>query len=886
LKTTASFHLTDGDVARFVSGELSLAERNQARAHIDSCAQCRATVFATTESGPRDRGGAPMVPLAARTLVGRYIVLELIGSGGMGAVYAAVDPKLGRRVALKLLRSDRTSAERRALLLREAQVLARINHPNVATVYDVGDVDGQVFLAMELVEGGTLREWMRARPRGWREVLAMLCAAGDGVLALHRAGLVHHDFKPDNVLIGADGRPRVTDFGLALPVGTRLERRGGTPAYMAPEQMLGDPADARADIFAFCVTLWEALYGARPFDGESLSTLRDAIQSGVLVEPPRDRAVPAWLRRLVSSGLRPNPVDRPPSLEALLARLRVDPSRRLRRWLVAASVVGLAAGGGVAVERVMAARAASCAQAGLLPDGIWDAGRRAAMKASFAKTGVPYADVSFATVSGALDEYARAWRAMRVEACEATRVRRVQPDEVLALRMTCLDDRARQLRAATEVLSSIDARGIDQAPRVVDDLSSIQECADATTLAKATPRPKDPEVRARLERALGQLDLSAARSQLGHFDEAAKIAAAARAEIDAIGHAPTRARAATATATALSRAGKVVEATRVAEEAVELAQRGHDDESEADALAVLCFASGFLSGKTDEALTYARWALALAERNHDDNLVREIRFYRGLVLSNTDRLEEAQADLEFVVAARERLNGRDTLEAAEARSNLGVVFNAQGRLVQAGEQFARTVTTLERLIGPGTAEAIPARNNLGSIQVQLGQLDAARATLERLIPDAERAYGKESPSLTPTLINLGELRLAERRYAEAAALFERALAIIEQLGRDHVGLVEPLTQLGLVRLADGRPREALALAERALTIAKTRGLAGPDLARTQLALARALVATKGDRARAKELASSAEGLFRSLAKRFGGESGRWADEAHAFVATL
>ncbi|MCB9570262.1 MAG: serine/threonine protein kinase [Myxococcales bacterium] len=252
---------------------------------------------------PERRDDAPLeVPPEGR-LFGRYTLLRPLGRGGMGTVYAAYDEELDRKIAIKLLRGDpreRASegegagaGEGAHHLLGEAQALARLSHPNVVQIYDVGVIGGQVFLAMEYVQGKTLREWEREAPRSWREVVALFRQAGEGLAAAHDAGLVHRDFKPDNVLVGEDGRVRVLDFGLAarrergatgegdelsartLSSISRSDLRSasatgvtrtlvGTPAYMSPEQHLRLEADGRSDLFAFCVALYEALHGERP----------------------------------------------------------------------------------------------------------------------------------------------------------------------------------------------------------------------------------------------------------------------------------------------------------------------------------------------------------------------------------------------------------------------------------------------------------------------------------------------------------------------------------------------------------------------------------------------------------------------------------------------
>jgi Tol biopolymer transport system component len=335
--------------------------------HLDECTQCAQLLKKaadrfrdptpplsreTQSQSPDASAGTPHAPALRGTVIGRYVVEHILGSGGMGVVYAAYDPELDRKVALKLIRATsptgpgETSRER---LLREAQAMAKVSHPNVVHVYDVGVWNEGVFVAMELVDGQTVRQWMERDGGDWQKALALFVAAGRGLAAAHAAGLVHRDFKPDNVLVGHDGRVRVTDFGLARPAGgilpsepltqspSRLERRithtgalMGTPAYMAPEQMSGGPSDARSDIFSFCVALFEALYGQRPFDATSLQALLAQIATGQLVSPPSSSRVPLGLRATLLRGLRAAPEERFATMEALLAELTSDPPQRRR----------------------------------------------------------------------------------------------------------------------------------------------------------------------------------------------------------------------------------------------------------------------------------------------------------------------------------------------------------------------------------------------------------------------------------------------------------------------------------------------------------------------------------------------------------------------------
>jgi serine/threonine protein kinase len=311
--------------------------------------------------------------LARGADIGRYVVLTRLGAGGMGVVYAAYDPELDRKVAVKLLHSGLATAsasdEQRTRLLREAHALARLSHPNVVTIHDIGTREGKVWIAMEHVQGRTLEAWRREAPRGWSEVLAVMLAAGRGLVAAHQAGLVHRDLKPENIMLDVEGRVRVMDFGLARPVREaasaspssqphaptaltgRLTQAGalvGTPAYMAPEQFAGRATDALTDQYAFAVTLWELLYGSLPFAGDTLVVLADNVTAGRLA-PPNRAGVPAWLRRIVVRGLSVEPTRRFPTLAAMIDALERGKVRARRRVLLsAAAIVAVLAGGVVA----------------------------------------------------------------------------------------------------------------------------------------------------------------------------------------------------------------------------------------------------------------------------------------------------------------------------------------------------------------------------------------------------------------------------------------------------------------------------------------------------------------------------------------------------------
>jgi serine/threonine protein kinase len=336
------------------------------------------------EKVPEDSQVAKRPVLSVGDRVGRYLVLSSIGAGGMGVVFSAYDPQLDRKVALKLLRANLAGAnakEARTRLKREAQAIAQLNHPNVVGVYDVGTTDdGDVYIAMEFVEGDTLTTWLKRWPRTWREILDVFHQAARGLMAAHSVGLLHRDFKPDNVLVGGDGRVRVTDFGLARSVFLDDSARGaittqghkpahtpakgsplhvdltatgtvlGTPRYMPPEQLTGPNIDARADQFSFCVALYEALYATHPLPG---ATSVSMLEKGEKAQPPPEGSkVPSSIARAVMRGLETDRSKRFPTLAALVHELTPPPQRSPVRYIAAAALAAVLVGGVAAAMMV------------------------------------------------------------------------------------------------------------------------------------------------------------------------------------------------------------------------------------------------------------------------------------------------------------------------------------------------------------------------------------------------------------------------------------------------------------------------------------------------------------------------------------------------------
>ena len=463
------------------------------------------------EAGPRLVPDDP----SRVTELGRYVVLRRLGAGAMGTVYLAYDPELDRKLALKLLHGG-DSPKRRVALLREAQALAKLTHPNVVAVHDVGEHDSAVYVAMEFVEGVTLRDWLARETRSWRSVLDVFLEAGRGLQAAHSRGLIHRDFKPDNVMIADSGRVLVMDFGLARPTAeatsepddeldsisgsvlmeATLGHVAGTPAYMAPEQAVASALTPAADQFSFCVSLWEALYGKRPFDGPTYPELLRNIADGRFRATPNDRRVPRWLRRVLVRGLRANAEDRWPSVDALAEAL--DRGRGQWRWKAAVAAVLVLAVPAAVVARQhsqereqIQQRIAVCHEDADDIQRVWNDDTRSRLRDGLRSTGVSFADDSADTLIPWLDTYTDAWRRGRFETCVRTTVEKEWSAERADRAMWCFEDRRQQLVATVAQISGSDAKAARRAVRIASYLDPVDACLDPELIERLPAPPAD-----------------------------------------------------------------------------------------------------------------------------------------------------------------------------------------------------------------------------------------------------------------------------------------------------------------------------------------------------------------------------------------------------------
>jgi eukaryotic-like serine/threonine-protein kinase len=889
----------------------------------------------TAEQPVGEGEGAGSGELSRDARIGRYVVVGFLASGGMGQIYEAMDPELDRRIALKLVGAHRSDPASSARLLREAQALAQLSDPNVVTVYDAGRYGDDVYLAMELIEGTTLRTWLRDGPRPRADALEVLVAAGRGLAAAHRAGIVHRDFTTGNVIIGADGRVRVIDFGLARTdagpsrqggdgeagrervqssdltiAGARL----GTPAYMAPEQHAGADVDSRADQFAFCVVLYEALRGQRPFAGRTLDDLAENVRTGRTVEPIESLDAPSWVRSLIARGLAPQPEDRFPSMDALLGELTRDRTRRVRRLALIGLIVALT-GTSAAAARLLAGGAPPPSPCESVADGLvgaWDSAVAPRVRSALGASGRGYARVIAERVGHVLDRYANEWVSARREACTAT-VRGAKSALVVERRNECLGRRRDKLAALTTMLSSpVDADVLEQAIDLAYGLPAITDCADDETLMTTVPLPDDAAARAAITAVRDRLDVIEARALGGAVKPALVELDAALADARATAYAPVVAEALFMRGSLESFAGDPRVAEQMTSDAIRAAADAKDDLLAArawtqligivgdvqarhdDALALQAFAEAALARADADALLRAelldqignvRWAKAsygdaraLHQRAYDlrrtqlpdddPRLAASLQHLGGLAWSE-GRLDEARALLERAIEIEERALGAEHPKVMRLGSNLGAIAIAQGDLDAAERYHRQSLTIAERAMGSDHFVVGASANNLADVARMRGRFDEAHVLLDRAEMILVRIFGRDHPHVFTTIQSRGELALAEHQPALAAAHFERALAGFEaSVGADHPFVAFALTGIGLARLANGKPREAMAPLERALAIREAHETAGTDLATTRWALAQALDGSGEKDDRALRLAAQARDAFATAPPTF------------------
>jgi eukaryotic-like serine/threonine-protein kinase len=735
---------------------------------------------------------------------GEYRVLEELGHGAMGMVYRAHDPRLGRDVALKLVlpaRIEQGASKARARLVAEARALARVSHPNVLAIYDVGVRDDIVFIALELVDGIDLAQWLRARKRSWPEVVRIFVEVAAGLAAVHDADLVHRDVKPANILVEravpgrASERVLVADFGIAratsavesitLPgdvgasgsdVDTPLTDAGrvvGTPAYMAPEQHLGREVGPAADQYSLCVALHEALYGTRPFHGHG-----QAIAKAKLAPPERapSSEVPTWLWRIVRRGLSPRLHDRYASIRDLRAALVAGP--RYRRWIApAAAVTTLVAGTAIAWATIGTPR---CEQTTAKLGEVWNEGRRASIAATFAASERPLAEQDWARVSARLDGYGQEIVAAYRDACEATHVRHEQTEALLDRRMACLDQRMHGFEQSLALLATGDADIVDHADDVASSLRSIEACSDIVALETGIepPSPAQRDAVTRVDRVVADAE---ALSAAGRFAEGAEAADAAVELARVVDYRPALVEALTVAAELHERRSEIDEARAALDEAISTGM-----EIGADSMVL-------------RAVVLRVWIAAEYERD----------------LATAEKWGAVGRSLLKRV-------GDPRQPGLGLHNSLGNAYAAAGRHAEALREFEDALAMIED--DPELAAwAATLHSNIGGVRFRLGELERATESYTRARDLFRALHGENHPNVADSSVRLAQTHAQRGRHQEAIAGLRAAIASLESMQAAPAELANALISLGTALRNSGADDESSTTYRRAVELLEGTG---------------------------------------------------------------
>lgn len=820
-----------------------------------------------------------------RAAVGNYRVESLLGEGAMGTVFVGVDETLGRRVAIKQIKGTDDEA-RRARMLREAQALAKLSHPNVVPVYEAGEHDGRLYFAMELVDGVDLGEWVRTEQPGWRDVVAAYLQAADGLAAAHEAGLVHRDFKPSNVVIGSEGRVRVLDFGVAavgapdspdhvaewietadkipgaaIQDAIPLTATGGvvgTPVYMAPEQFAGDTVDGRADQFSFCVSLYEALYGQRPFSDRSILARIDG-GVGVPTVPPRRTPVPRYLWSALRQGLSQRPEDRFESMRAL--RTACDPGRVLRRRVLVSGGVG--AMGLVGVAAWFGSAPEPCQIDSEALGDSWTPARRDEILRAFEATGLPYSELSYRIVERGLDDWSVAWLEAKKDACHAARVTGVDSVERMDARMVCLDRLRERLAANTEALRNADRPTVARSAAALVRLPDIGVCSQPELPQDRIPPPSDPLSLRQFNDTRAALDRAEVLKNLGNIDGASQVLLELGESPEELRHPPTRLRKALLKADLELLRGNLNHSIPALLEVAREAESQHCDDLAASArssaargavgmwskpeqerwlvadaraavervgrkndprlfdLAVAEARLDVEAGDHDTAIHNLRDALVRAEQRGATHYIVQLRAEIARAALDAGRPAEAQREFADARAVAGELLGAEHPSIADLELDLCLSAMQRGDFPRAREHLSAAKEGYLASLGPNSLPL--ARAEFVSVKLTLNSGDPASAasSLESVIRIYEEELDPTSTQLAEAYTARGVLSFYAGRYSTSIEDYERALRIrVQAQGSEHleVGLLQ--SNIGESQLALGLTKAAAATFDVAIATMK------------------------------------------------------------------
>ncbi|MFO0635886.1 MAG: serine/threonine-protein kinase [Nannocystaceae bacterium] len=822
------------------------------------------TLDATPRELPDVAAPRPLQPGAA---IGGYRIRARLGAGAMGVVYRAFDTRLQRDVALKLLApllpSDPEGAvRRRDRLLREAQALAQVRDPHVVTVYEVGEVREEIFVAMELIDGVDMRQWLEGGPRRTAEIVDVFIDAGLGLAAAHAAGLVHRDFKPANVLVGRDGRARVGDFGLARgidrsavpvedPAGSDDGSSGsttdvhtqtgvvmGTPYYMAPEQMRGAEADQASDQYAFCVALYTGLFGQGPFPRLGVQALADAKGRGAMLQPPEHANVPQWLTELLWRGLDPDPARRFPSVQALLQAIEHRRGRRRRRVraTLAVGAVTLALASGLAVGQLRPDDAASGVELVPLPPAVVVTGPPVLAFEPFV---VP-ADESVAWAGDGLPN-------LMDEELAGREGLRAIPYFRFKTALSTVDSQ-RHASIAEAFGATAIVRGHLRSREQGYELAIELRALDGTVQLSRTvltesgaggPAPRDEAARAELERLRAALAHARALERAGRYDDALREADALVQPATATGDDRLQADVALLRGDAADCAARGDEALAAYATAAQAAGRAEAPAAAAIAIAGTMWVHALLLGQPEHAQPLEDAATAFAAMGHDAFATGTVARTRGAIAYRRGEWIAARDHFSAAIEAYTAALGEQHPTVAMMLMNRGAARRSAGDLDGADADLQRAEAIARASLHPDHPDVSVVLESRAILETALGRPESAFALQREVVAMRERELGPDHPMTMDGHVNLAAFAAQLHRYDEMLAHADLAIAAMERArAPDHPAFAAALMQRGEALAELGRAAEAIPTLERALALQADAPRV--DRADTELALGRAL----------------------------------------------
>ena len=724
---------------------------------------------------------------SAGSRLGRYVILYRLGSGGMGVVFAAYDPELDRKVALKLVRLETGSPAAREALRREAQAMARLSHPNIVAVHDVGSEGHDVFLAMDLIDGVTLDEWLKLEKRSWRDILRVFVQAGRGLAAAHAAGVVHHDFSPRNVLVTVEEKALIADFGLARALGKPDaeppdeppdETVRGTPAYLAPERLLGVAVDPRSDQFSFCAALYRALYGTVPFPADSPELYLERVGRGAMAPPQDGRRVPQRLLALLRRGLDARPESRFATMPELLGKLEAA-LRRPRVLLFAAFAVPL-----VAAAIVLLGRPAQAPPPDRLA-GVWSAAQRQSVRKALLRLDPVTGAHAVSRLESEIDAYAALWRAIDEDG-HRTALR----DGTGLLRdrqRLCLDARRAELRALIFRLNTWEGRTLEPALRAVQGLSDLGSCADVRVLRDLKAPPPDARIRRAMVPLQNRLEEQFTLLETGGVPDVARVDRLV-AEVDRLGYLPLVLRAHEIRGSIRMDRG-LPGAQSDFEAALRAAVASADPISQTRMFGLLAHDIGLIEGRFADARLWrdlAESGLAALGPGHEEVEARVLRSLGAAAQAEGDHREAARR-YRRSLALTEQLWGEETIRLPLILSNLAVAAGSEeGGSQEATALLRRALSIAERAYGPDSLLVTSPLHNLASELADAGFYREALGLTQRVVRIQERHYGPRFRDISYPLMLSGQILIVLDEPEEALAALDRTMELVrEGYGEGH-----------------------------------------------------------------------------------------------------